>query len=126
MNLRRLMSKSAFVRWLLDPTGDVRRAAELYEADTRLLERLRERDAAPAPIVCADLPTLWARPGADPDYANHQWPSANTTDAVVWWLTFAWPDAWYFEDGLTLANLADRLLETRRRCAAGTLSEVTP
>lgn len=135
MNLRRFMKRSAFIRWLLDPYGELARDDALYAADTADLERARRRDAGAVEVrvhhhayrnecpiegcaACPERPVpAWVRlPAVDPDRSCHTWTtSARSTRAVVAWLIETYPDAWYYEMDLNPEDVAICLLLLRDR-----------
>jgi hypothetical protein len=69
------------------------------------------------------LPAWLTAPTLEPDFGNHVWPAARTTEATMHWMRCAWPEAWWDTDGATVANTADRLLMVRCRAA---LREIQP
>lgn len=87
-------------------------------AELRALQSAHESVLVSVPLTVS-LETLWARPVVEPDLRGHTYVRASNDLAVVDWLRFEWPDAWWYADFETVREVADKLLVLREAQIAG-------
>lgn len=87
-------------------------------AELRALQSAHEPPIVPVPLTVS-LETLWMRPVVEPDTRGHTFVRAPSDLAVVDWLRFEWPDAWWYAEVETIREVAGKLLVLREAQIAG-------
>ena len=96
--------------------------AQIDEELARDIAELRALQSAhsltPVPLTVS-LEALWARPTVTPDLRGYTFVRASNDLAVVDWLRFQWPEAWWETDGEKVRTVAGKLLVLREAQIAG-------
>ena len=96
--------------------------AQIDEELARDIAELRALQSAhsltPVPLTVS-LEALWARPTVTPDLRGYTFVRASNDLAVVDWLRFQWPEAWWETDGEKVRTVAGKLLVLRGAQIAG-------
>ena len=88
-------------------------------AELRALQSAHEPVLVPVPPVTVSLETLWARPVVEPDTRGYTFVRAHSDLAVVDWLRFEWPDAWWYAEFEEVREVGGKLLVLREAQIAG-------
>ena len=94
-----------------------REAAE-YEAHIARVRELVDRLVPPVPLTVS-LEALWERPTVTPGLRGYTFVRASNDLAVVDWLRFQWPEAWWETDFEAVRTVAGKLLVLREAQIAG-------